>query len=309
MKINDLLIHLHNSVDAFSLKPRHVGLIRGILPDTHITVAKGNSDFLEKLPEADCALAWTFKSDWYEKAPNLKVLFTPAAGHDWVAVDPTGRVRTFYGSFHGRIMRESLLSMMLHFNRHIGKSLADQKKRIWGRLDYNECVALFNQRVLIVGFGSLGQSMAELLKAFGAQITAVKRDIRGFEGNPNVERVISFNRMEEELPYADHVVFVLPGGSETDGIFTARHFNAIRPGAYLYNLGRGTCYREEDLLAALKNGPLAGAGLDVFAEEPLPPTSALWEQPNVLITPHSSAISREYIDLFIHEWIERVQKL
>lgn len=309
MIIANLLIHLHNSVDAFSLKPRHVDLLREILPDTRITVATGNSDFLEKLPGADCALAWVFKSDWYAVAPNLKALFTPAAGHDWVAEDPTGRVKTFYGSFHGRIMRESLLSMMLHFNRRIEKSLADQKNRVWGRLDYNECVALFNQRVLIVGFGSLGRSMAELLKAFGAHITAVKRDIRGFEGNPNVDRVITFDRIEEELPSADHVVFVLPGGTETDGIFTARHFDALKPGAHLYNLGRGNCYREKDLLAALQDGPLAGAGLDVFAEEPLPPASALWEQPNVMITPHSSAISREYIDLFIQEWVGMLRKI
>lgn len=303
MKIDNLLIHLHNSVDSFSLKPRHIDLMREFLPDTRITVAEGTHDFLEKLPEADCALAWVFKSAWYESAPNLKTLFTPAAGHDWVAVDPTGRVRTFYGSFHGRIMRESLLAMMLHFNRHVGKSLDDQKNRVWGRLDYNDNVALFSQRVIIVGFGSLGQSFAGLLKAFGANITAVKRNTKGFEGNAAIDRMISFDTLEEELPYADHVVFILPGGAETDGIFTARHFNAMKPGAYLYNLGRGNCYREEDLLCALKNGPLAGAGLDVFAEEPLPQTSPLWELPNTLITPHSSAISREYIDLFIQEWL------
>jgi len=79
MKINNLLIHLHNSVDAFSLKPRHVDLISGLLPDTQITVADGNRDFLEKLPEADCVLAWAFKSDWYQGAPKLKAVFTPAA--------------------------------------------------------------------------------------------------------------------------------------------------------------------------------------------------------------------------------------
>jgi phosphoglycerate dehydrogenase-like enzyme len=213
-------------------------------------------------------------------------------------------VKTYYGKFHGRIMRESLLAMMLHFNRHIGRSLADQKARVWGRFGYNECASLFSQRVLIIGFGSLGQSMAELLKAFGAGITAVKRDTGGWGGNPDVDRVISFDRLEEVLPNADHVVLVLPGGMETDGIFTARHLNAMKPGAYLYNLGRGNCCREEDLLIALSNGPLAGAGLDVFGEEPLPPASLLWGQPNVLITPHASAISREYIDLFIQEWVE-----
>jgi len=309
MKISNLLIHLHNSVGAFSLKPRHVDLIRKVLPDAHISVADGNRDFLDKLPEADCVLAWVFKPDWYEVAPKLQALFTPAAGHDWVAADPTGRVRTFYGSFHGRIMRESLLAMILHFNRNLTKSREDQKNKVWGRLGYNGNVALFSQKVLIIGFGALGQSMAELLKAFGASITAVKRDTAGVYDHPNTDRVISYEKMDEELPSADHVVFVLPGGAGTDGIFTARHFRAMKPGAYLYNLGRGNCYREEDLLSALKNGTLAGAGLDVFAEEPLDPVSPLWEQPNVLITPHSSAISDEYIDLFIEEWLQTLRDI
>jgi phosphoglycerate dehydrogenase-like enzyme len=307
MKINHLLIHLHNTIDAFSLKGRHIEQIRAALPDVRITVADGSNDFMDKLPHADCALVWHFKSAWYEKAPQLKALFTPAAGHDWVAKDPSGRVKTVYGSFHGRIMRESLLSMMLHFNRKIGTSLADQANGTWGRLDYSDCTGLFNQRVVIVGYGSLGQSMAELLKAFGAGVTGVRRTLTADEGDRHVDRIIPFDRLEEELPNADHVVFVLPWGSETDGIFTAQHFSAMKPGAYLYNLGRGNCYREDDLLQALKNGPLAGAGLDVFSEEPLPAASPLWRQPNVLLTPHSSAISREYIDLFIEEWLETLR--
>ncbi|MDO9309160.1 MAG: D-2-hydroxyacid dehydrogenase [Deltaproteobacteria bacterium] len=309
MKINNLLVHLENSIDAFSLKPRHIDQIRKVLPDTMITVAEGNSDFMDKLPEAESALVWVFKSAWYERATKLKLLFTPAAGHDWVSADPSGRVRTVYGSFHGRIMRESLLSMILYFNRKIGKSLEDQNRRVWGRLDYNECVGLFSQKVLIVGCGSLGRSMAELLKAFGATVTGVRRNLSGFGANPNIDRMITFDRLEEELPSADHVVFVMPGGSGTEGIFTTRHFNAMKPGACLYNLGRGNCYREEDLLAALGNGTLAGAGLDVFANEPLPPSSPLWEQPDVLITPHSSAISREYIDLFIREFLETLKAI
>ncbi len=307
MNIDNLLIHLHNNVDAFTLKPRHIDQIRESFPDLRITVAEGNRDFLEQLPEADCALVWVFKPEWYAGAPKLKALFTPAAGHDWVAADPAGRVKTFYGSFHGRIMRESLLAMMLYFNRKIGKTLADQHSRTWGRLGYNDCVALFNQSVLIIGLGALGRSVAEVLKTLGARVTAVRRSTAGFKNDHNVDRVITFDKLEEELPSADHLVFVLPGGVQTDNIFTQRHFNVIKPGAYLYNLGRGNCYREEDLLAALQDGTLAGAGLDVFAEEPLPAASPLWEQPNVLITPHSSAISREYIDLFIQEWAQKIR--
>jgi phosphoglycerate dehydrogenase-like enzyme len=309
MKINNLLIHLQNSVDAFSLKPRHIDQIRVLLPETRIIIAADTRDFLDKLPEADCVLAWVFKAAWYERAPRLSALFTPAAGHDWVEADPTGRVKSFYGSFHGRIMRESLLAIMLHFNRQVGKSLEDQNNGVWGRLDYNGNVALFSQRVLIVGFGALGKSIAGLLKAFGAQITAVKRTVTGSEKNPDINRIITYDRLENELPHADHVVLVLPGGVETDGIFTARHFSSMKQGAYLYNLGRGNCCREEDLLRALTDGPLAGAGLDVFAEEPLSTDSPLWKLPNVVITPHSSAISREYIDLFIQEWFGQLREM
>ena len=308
MKISNLLIHLHNNVDAFTLKPRHIEQIREALPEVCMSVAASNSDFMDRLPEADCALVWVFKPEWYERAPKLKLLFTPAAGRDWVAGDPSGRVKTFYGRFHGRIMRESLLSMMLYFTRHLGTSRDTQHRRLWGRLEYNGCVGLFSQRVLIVGFGALGQAMAELLQAFGAHITGVKRKPEEFAGKPYVNRLITFDRLEEELPHADHVVLLLPGGTATDGIFTARHFSVMKPGSYLYNLGRGNCYREEDLLLALEIGPLAGAGLDVFAEEPLPPASPLWARQNVLITPHSSAISQEYIDLFIQEWLGTLQE-
>jgi phosphoglycerate dehydrogenase-like enzyme len=309
MKIHNLLIHLHNSVEAFSLKERHREQIRAALPDLTITVADGNSDFMERLPVADCALVWSFKPQWYQKAARLKILFTPAAGHDWVAADPSGRVRTCYGSFHGRIMRESLVAMMLHFNRRIGTSLDDRNSRTWGRPGYSTCVGLFSQRVLIVGYGSLGRSMAELLQAFGATVTGVRRSVPEAGPAAGAVRTISFDRLEEELPTADHVVFVLPGGADSDGIFTARHFQAMKPGALLYNLGRGNCYREDDLVCALRNGTVAGAGLDVFAEEPLPSSSPLWDQPNVLITPHASAISREYIDLFLEECLETLRKL
>ncbi len=148
----------------------------------------------------------------------------------------------------------------------------------------------------------------ELLKAFGARVTGVRRTVSG-ELPACIDRMITFDRLEQELPRADHVVLLLPGERETDGIFTGRHFAAMKPGSFLYNLGRGNCYREEDLLAALNHGPLAGAGLDVFADEPLPSSSPLWEQHNVLVTPHASAVSREYIELFICEWLERLRGL
>lgn len=304
MKLANLLINLKNPIDAFNATPTQIERIRQALPDTEIMLATGKDQFLELLPCAEYGLVWNFKAAWYQQAPKLKALFTPAAGKDWMEPDPSGRVRTLYGSFHGRIMRESLLSMMLWFSRSLGQSTQDQQHRIWGRNDYSTNQALFGRRVLIIGCGSLGCSCAELLTAFGMEVVGVRRTAMTIPP-PGIDRMIIFDQLGEELPLADHIVLLLPGGPETEGIITAEHFRAMKPGSYLYNLGRGTCYQEEDLLAALQQGPLAGAGLDVFAEEPLPPSSPLWEQPNLLITPHSSAISREYLDLFIDEWLNR----
>ena len=206
-------------------------------------------------------------------------------------------------------MRESLLAMMLHFNRRLDLASDNKKKKIWDRRIYDGASSLFSQQVLILGYGTIGRQMGELLKAFGARITGVKRSTAGFANDPSAARVVTFDKLNEELPMADHVVLVLPGGPETDGLFTEQHFDLMKPGSYLYNLGRGNCYQEESLVRALKNGPLAGAGLDVFPEEPLPPSSLLWTLPNALITPHASAISREYLDLYIEEWIETVRTL
>ncbi len=309
MHRRNLLVHLKNEVDAFSLKPRHLDRIREAFPDITLIETTSQENLRAALPTADWLLTWSFRPAWYQESPRLTAVFTPAAGNDWVPPDPTGRVRNFYGHFHGRIMRESLLAMMLYFNRRLARNVANQERAVWDRGASEGCSALFSQRVLIVGYGAIGRQMAELLKAFGARVTGVRRSTAGSGCDPHAERVVTFDRLEEELPLADHVVLMLPGGAETTDLFTKRHFARMKPGSYLYNLGRGNCYREEHLVHALLDGQLAGAGLDVFREEPLPPSSPLWKLPNVLITPHASAISREYLDLYIEEWIETFKGL
>jgi phosphoglycerate dehydrogenase-like enzyme len=296
-------------VGPFSIQPRHLERIRVQFPGLEVVNASGREDFLQKLPEADWVMTWFFRPEWYERAPRLKAVFTPAAGKDWVIPDPSGRVTSYYGRFHGRIMRETLLAMILHFNRRIDATAENQKNRKWDVNAYDRCSSLFRQDVVIVGYGSIGSQMAQLLKAFGARITGVKRNTAGFESDPYADRVVTFDLLDEILPTADHVVFILPGGKGTDGIFERRHFDLMKPGSHLFNLGRGNCYDEDDLVRALREGPLAGAGLDVFREEPLPESSVLWELPNVLIMPHSSAVAVEYLDLYLDEWIETARGL
>jgi D-2-hydroxyacid dehydrogenase (NADP+) len=305
----NLLVYLKSDVDSFSVKQRHLKRIREVFPGIHLIEATGKETFHAHLEDADWLLTWHFRPELYEQATKLAAVFTPAAGKDWVPPDPSGKVKNFYGHFHGRIMRESLLAMVLYFNRRLGRCLDNRKNRFWDRNALDGSSALFNQRVLIVGYGAIGRQMAELFKAFGARIAGVKRNITMLENDLIADRVVTFDSLADELPLADHVVLMLPGGSDTENLFTERHFGLMKPGSHLYNLGRGNCYHEEHLVSALHNGPLAGAGLDVFREEPLSPTSPLWNLPNVLITPHASAISREYLDLYIEEWIETVREI
>jgi phosphoglycerate dehydrogenase-like enzyme len=304
----NLLVHLKSDVASFSIQQRHLERIRQAFPGINLMEAVGRDALRSLLGEADWLLTWQFRSDRYERLTRLEAVFTPAAGKDWVPPDPTGRVKNFYGRFHGRIMRESLLAMMLYFNRRLGLCLDNRNRHLWDRSALDGSSSLFSQQVLILGYGAIGHQMAELLGAFGGRVIGVKRSREGCDNDPFAQRVVTFDRLEEELPQADHVVLMLPGGPQTEELFTRHHFQLMKPGSYLYNLGRGTCYREEHLVAALLNGPLAGAGLDVFREEPLPPSSPLWKLPNVLITPHSSAISHEYLDLYIEEWIHVVRE-
>jgi len=302
-----LLVYLKSDVDSFSIKPSHLDRISAAFPEMHIVEARDREDFCEKMDGVDWIMTWYFRPEWYERAQRLEAVFTPAAGHDWVPPDPSGRVKNYYGHFHGRIMRESLLAMMLHFNRRVARAMDNQKSGIWDRRVFDGSSSLFNQRVLIVGYGNIGRQAAELIRAFGAKITGIKRNIEGYENDPYAEKVASFEKLPEELPAADHVALILPGGPGTDGIFSLRYLSCMKKGSYLYNLGRGNCCREADLVRVLTDGPLAGAGLDVFPEEPLPQGSPLWKLPNVLITPHASAISDEYLNLYLDEWIETVR--
>lgn len=302
-----LLVQLKSDVDSFSVKPRHLERIRQAFPRINLVEPDTKESFRTHLADTDWLLTWQLRPELYHQTPNLEAVFTPAAGKDWVPPDPTGRVRNFYGQFHGRIMRESLLAMMLHFNRRLGRCLENQRSALWERTALDGSSGLFSQQVLILGYGAIGRQMAELLKAFGARVVGIKRNVAGFGDDPLAERVVTFDSLEDELPLADHVVLMLPGGPDTENLITERHFSLMKPGSHLYNLGRGNCYREEQLVEALRHGPLAGAGLDVFRQEPLPADSPLWRFPNVLIMPHASAISREYLDLYVEEWIGNVR--
>ena len=294
-----VVLWLPHSIRAFEPQPEQLARWQARLPQHQLLVVDEQAAFLHELADADAALVWRFSAAWYEHAPLLRFVATPAAGREHLEADPSGRVRSVHGSFHGKIMAESLLGMLLFFARRFDLAVADQRAHRYEREPYATTRRLSGQSALIVGYGALGRECARLLKAVGLRVVGVKR-------RPDVDlgpadSVHGIAELPRLLAEADHVVVNLPGDTGTDHLFDAAAFAAMRPGAGFYNLGRGNAVDETALVQALQSGALGHAFLDVFEREPLPVDSPLWDAPNLALTPHASAISAEYLELWFEE--------
>lgn len=191
----------------------------------------------------------------------------------------------------GPAMAEHVLAMMLAFARSLPAYYDVQRQQRWDRTppDASPAFTLDGKTVLVVGLGGIGTEVARRAAAFGMTVLATRATPR-----PAPEFVSELglsDALTRFTPRADIVVNTLPLTDETRGEFDAAVFATMKQGAYFINVGRGQTVVTDDLVAALRSGRLAGAGLDVVDPEPLPSSHPLWTMRNVIITPHSSSDS------------------
>ena len=158
-----------------------------------------------------------------------------------------------------------------------------QRRTEWRHHEFRE---LYASRWLVIGVGAIGSAVAARARAFGAHVDGVRRTPSGAEP---VDRMLTPADIPEALPRADVVVLALPATRDTTALVDAAFLARMRPGSVLVNIARGSLVDEDALVRALDSGPLEHAILDVFDQEPLPPSSPLWRHPNITITPHASA--------------------
>lgn len=175
---------------------------------------------------------------------------------------------------------------VLAFAKRLPRLLADTRARHWDHYPMGE---LAGQTLLVIGLGSIGAEVARLAKAFGMRVIAINRT--GSSENADVDEVRPSRFLADLLPVAHAVVVTLPLTDQTAGLIDAAAISRMRTDAVLVNVGRGGVIDEPALVQGLERGQLAGAVLDVFATEPLPADSRLWSMPNVLISPHTAALS------------------
>ena len=274
------------------------------LADMGFTIVEHHttSSLLSAGEQVEYVLTWDFDAEWYQRFPRLKCVFTPAAGDDWARPDPSGRVPVLHGSYHGELMCESVLSALLFMNHRMPQMIRNHDRREWDRVTQGESRLLSGQSVLIVGYGNIGERCARVISPHVREVIGVRRDPS--RSNGTSIPVHSMSELSALLPRSDHVVMLLPGGAATDRFMNEKRLSLMKPGAFVYNFGRGNSLVAKDLLPAL--GHLGGAFLDVTEEEPLPKDSLLWAHERVFVTPHSSAIFEDYRRLFVEEVCARL---
>jgi phosphoglycerate dehydrogenase-like enzyme len=180
------------------------------------------------------------------------------------------------------------MAFVLAFARGLHRYLPQQLRREWIRDSSEEggVIHLPGSTALIVGVGGIGAETARLMDAFGMHVTGV--DPRRREAPPGVRKLDAPDALDALLPLADFVVLTVPHTPATEGFMHRARFQRMKHTGFFINIGRGLTTRLDDLVAALRAGEIAGAGLDVFEQEPLPADHPLWTMPGVLITPHTA---------------------
>ncbi len=261
-----------------------------------------------------------------DSAPRLRWIQANSAGIESFLAQPQlaeDIIITTTSGIHATTMAEYTFAMMLALARKIPLMIRTQQKAEWPTDRFNLFlpVELRGSTLGIVGYGSIGREIARLAQAFGMEVLATKRDVKHPEagneyaepgtGDPEgtcVERLYPPEAVRSMVSLCDFVVVTLPLTPGSKGSINQEVIGAMKKTAFLISVGRGPVIDEEALVKALQANQIAGAGLDVFAQEPLPPSSPLWKLDNVIISPHISGNSSHYLESAGQVFIENLER-
>ncbi len=260
------------------------------LPDAEILVTYGEDITAEDIRAAN-------KLEW---------IMVASAGVDKMpheAIVERGIVVSNVKGIHKIPMAESVLAHILALKRSLPFIYENQRNSEWSRRARSS--ELGGSTALIIGPGAIGSEMGRLLQAFGVQTIGCNRS---GEASEYMEETVSFEGIMEVLPAADIVISVLPSTKETRHILKREHFKAMKNDALFMNFGRGDLFEEEILIEALEQGEIGHAVLDVFAQEPLPENHPYWNMSNVVVSPHISSHSGNYIERALEIFVPNLKK-
>lgn len=272
--------------------PANLARLRAEFPTVDFRYCMTDAEWLESAPAANIILSKRWPAEAMKQTSQLRWVQAGTAGVDHLLrsdLPARGVTITNSSGAHGDPISELILSHMLAFATGLNRAIRAQADR---RNISKEVLAtkfeLAGQTLCVVGLGDIGGTLARKADALGMHVIGVRRSAQPV---PGVAHVYTEKELTTALAKADHVALCLPLTNHTRHIIGAAELRAMRPTAYIYNVGRGASIDEAALVQALQAGIIAGAGLDVTDPEPVPADSPLWAMSNVILSQHTSGSS------------------
>ncbi|MCM2676832.1 D-2-hydroxyacid dehydrogenase [Alkalicoccobacillus plakortidis] len=295
MSTNKQLVITHD------LSEESVKKIQEVVPDWSFYHGKDPENWESKLDTANIIVGWKkqLKELNFTDPKALEWLQTWSAGVDYLPLNEMnkgGIAVTSANGVHAYPISETIFALMLGLTRRIHAYVRNQQTKTWE----NEGLKLeiHGKTIGVIGVGEIGKETAKISKAFGMNVLGVRHSGKETE---YVDKMYTPDQLAEVLPQCDYIVVTLPLTSDTHHLFDKDAFEKMKKDAFFINIGRGEIVKEVDLVQALQEGQIVGAGLDVFEKEPLSNQSPLWEMENVIITPHTAGATEHYQERVIEE--------
>lgn len=277
------------------IAPEDAAAIRRLAPELELLVSADRAEIEARIERVAIAAAG-LPLELLGRATALRWFQQWGAGADWLLRYPEAARRDFIltnaSGVHPIPISEQIIGALLMFARGLHRAVRWQAEGRWRKPPSDELFELPGKTMLLVGVGAIGERTAALAGALGMRVEGIRRNPE--RPAAGVAAVYGPDRLRERLAAADAVVLTVPLSAETRGMIGEAELAAMKPGAYLINIGRGGTVDEPALIRALEAGRLGGAALDVFASEPLPADSPLWALENVILTAHYAGATPHY---------------
>lgn len=290
-----LLIVLYHRSEVWRAPEWFAERLRREFPDIEVVRRDGFQGIEADLPDTDVMMNWSITAGQLAAAKKLRWIHSPAAAVHRLMIPEliqSDVAITSARALHGPVVAEHVIALVLALAKRLPSAMRLQQRKQWGQEElWKEQPPpreISGATLGLVGVGSIGSEVAKRASALGMGVIAVRS--RQVE-TPQIERTYGPAEIETMLSDADYVVLAAPVTPQTVGLINEQRLAAMKRDGYLINVGRGALIDEPALIAALRQRRIAGAALDVFEQEPLAADSPLWALENVLITPHSAALT------------------
>jgi phosphoglycerate dehydrogenase-like enzyme len=291
-----ILICTRHPLDHWNVPSWFAERLRSEFPNIEVVHLPDYKRMDKEIVDAEIVISWSIRPGQIAAAKKLRWIHSPAAAiHQLIFPElvNSGIVLTNAREVHGPVVAEHVIALIFALAKKIPGSVRLQEKRVWGQqILWDELPRIrevAGATVGMMGLGSIGRAVVKSAKALGMKVVAVREHPE--KGSEGADAVFAAAQIDEVFRQADYIVLAAPVTDGTKAIANAERLTLMKPDACLINVGRGDLVDELALAAALREKKIGGAALDVFSKEPLAADSPLWDAPNLLITPHTAALT------------------